>query len=189
MLAFLNEQKMLKKLNLLELTCLKKLNDPVLLTMVRLEGLMFDHIYADLMMLVKSKDLKKSAFDMNIHYQELLSFLNLLAINPTCLLNSEAYVFSSELRLYSDDHRVNHRLHAQYISIRKELYKPTDNDTNHSLLLKMVCHVGQAMGEKLKSYKQDHLPDGRYYDPEKETQLVLSALQPHNDKVECFWYE
>ena len=86
MLAFLNEQKMLKKLNLLELTCLKKLNDPVLLTMVRLEGLMFDHIYADLMMLVKSKDLKKSAFDMNIHYQELLSFLNLLATNPTCLL-------------------------------------------------------------------------------------------------------
>ena len=88
------------------------------------------------------------------------------------------------MRLYSDDHRVNHRLHAQYISIRKELYKPTDNDTNHSLLLKMVRHVGQAMGEKLKSYKQDHLPDGRYYDPEKETQLVLSALQPHNDKVE-----
>ena len=52
MIAFLQEQEILKSLNQLESTCLKKLRDPLLITKTHLEGLMF---YADLMMLIKKK--------------------------------------------------------------------------------------------------------------------------------------
>ena len=68
MVAFLMEQKIIKSLNYLELTCLKKLQDPLLLSNLQLEGLLFDKVYADLMMWVKSTDLCKSALDMNVHY-------------------------------------------------------------------------------------------------------------------------
>lgn len=43
---------MMKALNLLENTCLKKLQNPMIQTMTKLEGLMFDSVYADLMVLV-----------------------------------------------------------------------------------------------------------------------------------------
>ena len=39
------------------------------------DGLMFYHIYSDLMALAKSNTLSKSAFDMTYHYLELLTFL------------------------------------------------------------------------------------------------------------------
>lgn len=48
-LAFLKEQELIKSLKLLESTCLKKLQDSLLIT-TRLVW-MFDRIYADLMML------------------------------------------------------------------------------------------------------------------------------------------
>ena len=64
MIAFLMEQKMVKSLKCLESTCSKKLQDPLLLSNLQLEGLLFDKIYADLMMLVKT-DLSKSALDMS----------------------------------------------------------------------------------------------------------------------------
>ena len=57
-------------------------------------------------------------------------------------------------------------------------------DAYESLLSSLVRGASKAMSEKLKSYGQDHLPGGRYYDPDLETQAILSKLQPHNDKTE-----
>lgn len=45
---------MSKSLNILESICLKKLQDSVILAKAELEGLMYDNVYADLMILVKS---------------------------------------------------------------------------------------------------------------------------------------
>ena len=40
------------------------------------------------------------------------------------------------------------------------------------------------MADKLKSYNEDHLLEGRYWDPSLETQEILSKLKPHNDRTE-----
>ena len=42
---------------------------------LKVDALMYYHVYADLVMLSKSDDLKKSALDMNQHYLELKMFL------------------------------------------------------------------------------------------------------------------
>ena len=116
---------------------------------------------------------------MNIHYQELLQFLEKLISVP---LDSEVYVFLSEPRLYSTDSKANCRLHNQYMEVRKELYEQSYNTTsNESLLLKMTSLVGQAMSTKLQC---DHLPGGKYFKPDLKTQTILSTLQPHNDMAE-----
>ena len=57
-------------------------------------------------------------------------------------------------------------------------------DACETLLSSLVHGASKAMNEKLKSYKKDHLPGGRYYDPDLKTQTILSKLQPHNDKTE-----
>lgn len=72
---------------------------------------MFYHIYADLVELAKSRDLKKSVLDMNIHYFELQSFLKLLQECPESIMDCDYCVFKSEMRLYGDDKMFNH--HAQ----------------------------------------------------------------------------
>ena len=179
MVAFLMEQKMIKSLNRLESTCLKKLQDPLLLSNLQLEGLMFDKIYADLMMLVKSTDLNKSVLDMNAHCLELMEFLQILTTKPSTMLDPEVLVFSSEPRLYSDSTKLNHRLFSNYIPVRKELHQG-----DKSLLLSMVVAAGEAMSLKLQSYKEESLPGGQYFDPEPEVKSILSELQPHNDKTE-----
>ena len=74
MVTFLKEQELIKKLNKLESTCLEKLQNDLLINKLRLEGLMHDKVYADLMMLVKSSSLSKTALSMNVHYKELLDF-------------------------------------------------------------------------------------------------------------------
>ena len=102
-IAFLKEQELIKSLNQLESACLKKLQDPLLITKTHMEGLMFDRVYADLMMLVKSKELNKTALDMNVHYKELLDFLQRLSDTPSLIVNREHIVFPSEPRLYSND--------------------------------------------------------------------------------------
>ena len=184
MVSFLNEQKMLKKLNMLETTCLKKLSNVTLLTKVRLEGLLFDKVYADLMMLVKSENLRKSSLDMNIHYSELLGFLRSITDDPKILLDSSACVFVSELNLYENNIKLNHRLHKQYLPVREVLYDCATVDTNQALLFNMIHKVGNSMAEKLKAYKKDHLPGGKYFNPDRKTCAVLSSLAPHNDLTE-----
>ena len=184
---FLVEQKEIKQLNFLESTCLEKLSDIVLLTKARLEGLLFDKVYADLMMLVKSKVLDKSSIDMNVHYSELLAFLEQLTETPMLLLDSSVCVFVSETRLYGENLKVNHWLCKQYLCVKKSLYDPHCKFTNESLLLEMIKVSGKAMADKLKAYKKDHLPGGRYYAPDSETSDVLSLLQPHNDTTESIF--
>ena len=61
MITFLHDRQLVKSLNHLESTCLRKLKDPVIVATVKLEGLMFDKVYADLMTLVKSTELNKSS--------------------------------------------------------------------------------------------------------------------------------
>lgn len=182
MVTFLNEQKLIKSLNRLELCCFRKLHDPILLANLRLEGLIFDKVYADLMMLVKSTVLNKSTLDMNTHYKELLKFLENVITNPSALLDSETQVFKSEPLLYSKSKKLNHRLIENYGPVRNELQQTQDSD--QFLLFPMVIAASKAMHSKLKTYKEDHLPRGRYYDPDPHVRSVLSTLQPHNDRTE-----
>lgn len=53
--GFLVELKMLKSLNRLEDVVLTSIQNDTMIVHLKLDGLMFDHIYADLMMLFKSK--------------------------------------------------------------------------------------------------------------------------------------
>ena len=186
MVTFLNERKQLKKLNQLESTCLQKLTNVDLLTKACLEGLMYDHVYADLMMLVKSNVLMKSSFHMNVHYGELVVFLESLTENPSLILESTSCVFTSEIRLYGNDKMVNHRLRKNYIPIRESLFEPNSIPIpiNKQLLFDLIKVVGEAVVQKLKSYKKDHLPGGRYFSPDEKTREVLSSLEPHNDLSE-----
>ena len=52
-----------------------KLQDCNKLAALKADAVMFFHIYADLVTLAKSTELKKSSFDMNTHYFELQVFL------------------------------------------------------------------------------------------------------------------
>ena len=57
--------------NKLETEVYAKLLDSTEVTRLRADGLMYFHVYADLVMLSKSNDLGKSVMDMNQHYLEL----------------------------------------------------------------------------------------------------------------------
>ena len=60
--------------NKLEKDVYTKLLNPAEIAGLRVDGLMFYHVYADLVILSKSNELKKSVLDMNIHYLELQTF-------------------------------------------------------------------------------------------------------------------
>jgi len=97
---------------------------------------------------------------------------------PSLILDREQIVFPSEPRLYSNDKKLNHKLRSKYVPIQQMLYQ----DACETLLSSLVHGASKAMSEKLKSYKK--VPGGCYYDPNLETQTILSKLQPHNDKTE-----
>ena len=61
--------------------------------------------------------------DMNVHYEEMLDFLQRLIGEPSSLLDREQIVFPSEPRLYSDDKLLNHRLRSRYKPIQEMLYQ------------------------------------------------------------------
>ena len=63
--------------NKLERDVLEKLLDCKPFFLLEADALMYYHIYADLVMLSKSNDLKKSVLDMNSHYLELQVFLEM----------------------------------------------------------------------------------------------------------------
>ena len=182
LIEFLKEQELLKALNRLESTCLKKLHDSLLLTNLRLEGLMFDKVYADLMTLVKSTDLNKTVIEMSSHYEELLKFLSALITEPHEILNSDMQVFKSEFLLYGEASKLNHRLQDKYIPVRNALYENRDSD--ESLLFPLVSAISTAMHSKLQQYMKDYLPGGQYHNPNPRVHSVLSKLQPHNDRCE-----
>ena len=103
-------------------------------------------------------------------------------INPESILDSEVLIFKSERSLYSDASKLNHRLTKAYVPVREKLYESHDSD--EPILFPLVLAVSTAMHSKLQSYKKDHLPGGRYYDPDPDVKAVLSKLQPHNDRTE-----
>ena len=78
----------------------QKMGQNNILAQLKLDGLLFEHLYSDLMMLVKSKALDKSALDMNVHYLELKVFLEELTQHPQQIMNPNYQVFPSEPRLY-----------------------------------------------------------------------------------------
>jgi len=120
---FLTDLAQYKALNQLESQVLKQLSNDSILAQLKLDGLLFDQLYADLMMLVKSKHLDKSVLDMNMHYLELKGFLEHLEDNPEMLLNTNTQAFPSEPRLYGTSKKTNHRLKkCQYHPVRAWLY-------------------------------------------------------------------
>ena len=65
------------------------MKDPVKLAGLKADSLMFHHVYADLVMLAKSKELGKSALDMGRHYLELKQFLEKAQKDPSIVLNNK----------------------------------------------------------------------------------------------------
>ena len=80
----------------------EKLNDDKIMAAAKADGLMFTHVYANLVTLAKSTVLNKSAFDMRIHYLELDSFLEMLIDDPKKIFDEKLQVFRSEQKLYSE---------------------------------------------------------------------------------------
>ena len=96
------------------------------LAQLKLDGLLFEHLYSDLMM---SKALDKSVHVMNVHYLELKGFLEELTQHPQQIMNPNYQVFHSEPRLYGNSPITNCRLHPGYIPVRRQLYQPDLFDT------------------------------------------------------------
>ena len=69
---FLEVLQVTKELNNLEKDVLNYLKTPHVLAVLKVDGLIYDQIYADLMILMKSNKLSKKYLDMNIHYLELV---------------------------------------------------------------------------------------------------------------------
>ena len=140
---------------------------------------MFFHVYADLVMLAKSKKLNKSAIDMNTHYLELQMFLKELIRYPEIIMDEHYHVFKSELQLYGANKEVNHCLHVNSKQVHQHLF--THDDMNESLLFPLVA---TAMELKLRQYGGHHLPGGIYWDPDPSIRAMLEELSPSNDVCE-----
>ena len=179
---FLAQEQMLKSLNKLEKEVQQKMGQKDILAQLKLDGLLFEHLYSDLMMLVKTKALDKSVLDMNVHYLELKGFLEELTQHPHQIMNPNYQVFPSEPRLYGNSPITNHRLHPGYIPVRRRLYQPDLFDTLE--LYPRVQQADETMMEKLMNYKADQLPGGRYWEPTGEIREIMASLKPHNDNSE-----
>ena len=76
----------------LEKTVYVKLQDDTNLLLLRVDTLMYYHMYTDFVMMSKSTKLQKSVLDMNTHYLELKQFLEKVEENPQVVLQ-KAYSF------------------------------------------------------------------------------------------------
>ena len=169
--------------NKLEKDVYTKLHDQTEIAQLRVDALMFYHIYADLVMLCKSNELKKSVLDMNVHYLELKTFLQELEQAPEIALNKDHVVFKSEATLYGKNVKVNHRLHTKAMPVHKKLFDVKDDDV--SILYPMLAAGATKMKEKLCTYAQQQLPGGRYWSPDNSIiKKQLSTLKPSNDLCE-----
>ena len=86
--------------NKLEIDLLAKLQERNEITQLRADGLMYFHVYADIVMLSKSNDLGKTVLDMNQHYLGLKLYLQEVECDPAVVMNKYYQVFRSEERLY-----------------------------------------------------------------------------------------
>ena len=89
--------------NKLERDLFAKLHDSVELAHLKVDSLMYFHVYGDLYMLAKSNDLGFSVLSMNQHYLELQTYLSELKMNPELAFDANYHVFRSEKRLYGED--------------------------------------------------------------------------------------
>ena len=179
--AYLEELSTTKELNRLEKEVQKKLNSTSELAQLKLDGIFFHHVYADLMVLVKSNSLNKSVLDMNKHYLELKMSLSELSFHPEHALDCTYKVFPSEPRLYTNE-ETNHRISPTACTVYQHLF--STNDWDNTLLLPRIAAAAAAMKQKMEVYKQDQLPGGQYWDPDENTKTILSQLKPNNDICE-----
>lgn len=133
--------------------------DPDELSQLKCDAIMFHHVYSNLVMLAKSTDLNKCAYDMNEHYLELKLFLGKVEHDPQVAMNKEYKVFTSEEQLYGVNKKVNHRLHQMYSPIEEQMFK--DDEWDSSLLYPLLAAGALAMTEKLCTYAQTQLPGGK----------------------------
>ena len=168
--------------NNLEVDVYTKLMNEDELSKLRADALLYYHVYADLVMLSKSKALNISVLDMNNHYFELLCFLNDVLTSPELLLVKNYRVFQSESRLYGNSTTTNHRIHKNASSVYDKVFELTPHEK--SALLSMIIPGVTRMKEKLLVYAEKHLPAGKYWDPEPSVKEVLAGLKPSNDFCE-----
>ena len=167
--------------NKLERDLLTKLRDLDEISRLRADGLMYFHIYADLVMLSKSSDIGKSVMDMNVHYLELQVYLQELKIDPELVMDKNYRVFKSEEKLYGNN-KFNHRCHHNSQVVFNKLFESSENDSVS--LYPLVVTGAVKMVDKLHTYAKDQLPGGRYWEPESSIKKVLSELKPSNDLCE-----
>ena len=82
-------------------------NENRTIRMLILDGILFEYIYSDLMMLAKL------VLDMNIHYLELKIFLEELVNDASVILKADPSPFASESRLYGTK-RMPHCPHIEW---------------------------------------------------------------------------
>ena len=168
--------------NKLEQAVYQKLQDPDLLSQLKADALMFHHVYSNLVMLAKSNDLNKSAFDMRCHYLELRMFLGEIVLHPQTAMNRDFKVFVSEERLYGPDKKCNHRLHNLYKPLEEQIF--TEEESDSSLLYPLLATGASAMKDKLCKYAHSLLPGGKYWEADPAIEAVLRQLKPSNDLCE-----
>lgn len=133
---------------------------------------MYYHVYADLCMLSKSNDLGLSVISVSQHYLELQTFLSEVERDPDIVMDPNYQVLPSEERLYGTNKKVNHRLQSQ--NVYQNLFEKSDADSSN--LNSLLAAGASKMKEKLSTYAQDQLPDGRYWDPDPAIKDVLCQL-------------
>ena len=167
--------------NKLEKSVYLKLKDPQELARLKADAIMFHHVYADLVMLAKSNDLQKSAFDMGQHYLELMCFLEEMERYPENCMDCSYQVFSSEPQLYGSNKLINHRKRTSHQIICNRLFREDEWD---NLLYSCLKDGASAMKAKLSTYAANQLPGGKYWKPEPQVEAVLRQLRPNNDLCE-----
>jgi hypothetical protein len=179
-LAYLEEIHLVKKLNKLEDAVMKYLKNDDVNAQLKVDALLFDKIYADLMTLLKSNTMSKSLLDMNQHYLELKQFLELLKEDPAILLDIDTIVFPSEKNLYSDCD-TNHRQTSKYRPVYKRLY---ESDTYDDKVKALVQGAASEMLKTIEKYKADQLPGGRLWEPSSHVRELCTNIPSTNDKCE-----
>ena len=86
--------------NKLEKDVFCKLTDSCVIDLLKVDALMYHHVYAyaDLILLAKSRELKKSVYSMREHYLELKVFLGKLEESPKTISTRHYEVSPSECR-------------------------------------------------------------------------------------------
>ena len=83
---------------------------------------MFYHVYADLVIVLKSTELNKSVLNMNQHYLELKLFLEEVLLRPDIIFKMNVAVFTSEVQLYNSS-KIDHCNSSGSASIHTRLFK------------------------------------------------------------------